>query len=206
MRRLQARSQAAVTVEGMRLDCITAAVNGSEALLVPKGRLPELPESGRPAFLVFFHMGREVAVRGRLQQGPTGMSLRFNSADRVQVANQRRFHRLPITVPGTLRPVEEPDVEMPITTRDLSARGALVSGASNLADGTVADLELVIRGGINISVRSRLVRQVGEFTAFEHEPGGATDLDELAQLIDLVLVEFARRLAPADDLAGDEAA
>jgi hypothetical protein len=206
MRRLQARTPAAVTIEGLRLDCVAAAVNGSEALLVPSGRTPELPEGGRSAFLVFFHQGREVAVRGRLQPGPTDTSLRFFSADRVQVANQRRYHRLPIAADGVLRPDGQPGVELSVTLRDLSARGALVAGASGLADGTIGELEIHLRGGIRLSVRSRLVRQVGEFTAFEHVPGGATDLDELAQLIDLVLVEFARRSAqgvvePIDDAA-----
>jgi hypothetical protein len=206
MRRLQARTPAAVTVDGLRLDCVAAAVNGSEALLVSRGRLPELPETGRPAFLVFFHMGREVAVRGRLQPGPTDASLRFSSADRVQVANQRKFHRLTLAARGMLRPVGRPGVEIPIVTRDLSARGALVGGAATLADGTIADMEIHLRGGIQISVRSRVVRQVGELTAFEHVPGGATDLGELAQLIDLVLVEFARLTTPGGGDPLDEAA
>jgi len=206
MRRLQARTTAAVTVEGIRLDCVAAAVNGSEALLVPKGRLPELPDTGRPAFLVFFHKGREVAVRGRLTPGPTETALRFFSADRVQLANQRRAARLPLAAEGVVRPVDAPEVELPISTRDLSARGALVAGAASLEDGTLTDLEIHLRGGVRISVRSRVVRQVGEFTAFEHAPGGETDLDELAQLIDLVLVEFARRTAPGDGDAVDEAA
>jgi len=206
MRRLQARTPAAATVDGLRLDCVAAAVNGSEALLVSRGRLPELPETGRPAFLVFFHMGREVAVRGRLQPGPTDTSLRFSSADRVQVANQRKFHRLTLAVRGVLRPVGQPGVEVSIVTKDLSARGALVGGASSLADGTIADLEIHLTRGIQISVRSRVVRQVGEFTAFEHVPGGATDLDELAQLIDLVLVEFARVSTFGADDPLDEAA
>jgi hypothetical protein len=206
MRRLQARTTAAVTIDSLRLDCVAAAVNGSEALLVPKARMPELPDEGRPAFLVFFHKGREVAVRGRLTPGPTDTSLRFFSADRVQVANQRRHHRLPIAAPGVLRPVDAPGVELPISARDLSARGALVGGASTLADDTLVDLEIQLRGGITISVRSRLVRQVGEFTAFEHVDGGATDLDELAQLIDLVLVEFARRAAPGAESAAEDAA
>ena len=206
MRRLQARSTAAVTIDSLRLDCVAAAVNGSEALLVPKGRMPELPEAGRPAFLVFFHRGREVAVRGRLTPGPTDTSLRFFSADRVQVANQRRYHRLPIAAEGVLRPVDQPDVELPISARDLSARGALVGGASSLADDTIVDLDIKLRGGLTISVRSRLVRQVGQFTAFEHVDGGATDLDELAQLIDLVLVEFAKRAAPGADAPVEDAA
>src|SRR3954469_11286147 len=134
MRRLQARTPAAVTIEGLRLDCVAAAVNGSEALLVPSGRTPELPDGGRGAFLVFFHKGREVAVRGRLQPGPTDTSLRFISADRIQVANQRRHHRLPIAARGVLRPVGQSGVELPVTLRDLSARGALVAGASGLDD------------------------------------------------------------------------
>src|SRR3954447_12682635 len=130
MRRLQARTPAAVTIEGLRLDCVAAAVNGSEALLVPSGRTPELPAGGRSAFLVFFHKGREVAVRGRLQAGPTETSMRFLSADRVQVANQRRHHRLPLAAQGVLRPVGQPGVELPFSTKDLSARGALIAGAS----------------------------------------------------------------------------
>src|SRR5436305_10164317 len=206
MRRLHARRQTAVTVDGLRLDCVAAAVNGSEALLAHRGRMPDLPEAGRPAFLVFFHMGREVAVRGRLQPGPTDTSLRFSSADRVQVANQRKFHRLTLAAHGILRPVGQPGAEVAIVTKDLSARGALVGGASSLADGTIADMELHLTRGIQISVRSRLVRQVGEFTAFEHVPGGATDLDELAPLIDLVLVEFARRAAPGAEGAAADAA
>ena len=60
--------------------------------------------------------------------------------------------------------------------------------------------------GIQISVRSRVVRQVREFTAFEHVPGGATDLDELALLIDLVLVEFARLSTFGAAEPNDEAA
>src|SRR4051812_32715891 len=206
MRRLQARTTAAVTIEGLRIDCLTAAVNGSEALLVPNGRTPELPESGRSAFLVFFHKGREVAVRGRLQAGPTDSSLRFLSADRVQVANQRRHHRLQLAAQGILRPVGQPGIELPISTRDLSARGALIAGAESLEDGTVVDLEIHLRGGICIGVRSRVVRHVGDYTAVEHVPGGATNLDELAQLIDLVLVEFARLSAPGQADQLDEAA
>ena len=114
--------------------------------------------------------------------------------------------RLPIAAPGVLRPVDAPGVELPISARDLSARGALVGGASSLADDTIVDLDIKLRGGFTISVRSRLVRQVGQFTAFEHVDGGATDLDELAQLIDLVLVEFAKRAAPGADAPVEDAA
>ena len=212
MRRLSARSPVTVTVgEKARVDCVVAAVNGSEAVLVPDRRvnLATLNEHGPAAFLSFRSGGRLVAIRGIVVIGPGPQDLRFRAADRAQLPNVRRVARLNVAAPGTLVTIDangqSVGPERPVRTKDISARGALVSGAADVPVGTELRLTLdLLRGHDALRFRSRVVRQVGGgLTAIEHLEAEDTSLDVLRDLIDRAMCELAR---PVDEPAADEAA
>jgi hypothetical protein len=153
--------------------------------------------------------GRLAAIRGVVVIGPGPQDLRFRAADHAQLPNVRRVARLSVAVPGTLHPLGadgEPTGEpLEIRTKDVSARGALISGAAAVAVGTEMRLSLeLLRGHDPLTFHSRIVRQVGGgLTAVEHLSAEGTSLDVLRDLIDRAMCELAR---PSNGAESDEAA
>jgi PilZ domain len=206
VRRLSARLPVTVTVgEKARVDCIVAAVNGNEAVLVPDRRvnLAALAEQGPEAFISFMSSGRLAAIRGRVVIGPGPEDLRFRAADHAQMPNVRRVARLDVAVGGTLTPLDAAGnpaaPPRAIRTKDISARGALISGAADVPVATEISLTLdLLRGHDPLKFRSRVVRQVGQgLTALEHLSAEGHDLEVLRDLIDRAMCELARPAADA---------
>ena len=67
------------------------------------------------------------------------------------------------------------DVVTPVSTRNLSLKGALLEGCGDCAAGTACELHLPLSPGIRIVVSGEIVRAMGEFAAMSFK-----EMDELS--------------------------
>jgi c-di-GMP-binding flagellar brake protein YcgR len=181
MKRLTVDKEVALTVGDVTIDCHVARVDGGEAALAPlhpdDGNL--LPAASAGASIVFKHDGRLVMLRGAMYRATGADDLRFAETTARSVAHvvgeqRRKAARLPITLPATIRQLDEDGMpfgeERQLVTRDLSIGGfAVGTGVGGFPVGALVQFALVLTNGTMIDGTARVVRAASEMSGLRFE-------------------------------------
>jgi PilZ domain len=182
MNRLTVGQTAALSVGDTVADCQVVARTGGEAVLVPHEPkiAARLPAAGDGASLVFKHGDRLVMLRGAMYRGTSDDDLRFAERTASRAApvagdHRRKAARLPVTLPVTMRQLDEDGTPFgegrQLVTRDISLGGfAVGTGVGAFSPGALVTFELVLISREVIAGRARVVRAGSEMSAmcFEH--------------------------------------
>lgn len=192
MKRLAIDQEVALSVGDATVDCRVAGLVRGEATLEPlvPGESGLLPAASAGASLVFSHDGRLVMLRGAMYRATSDDDLRFAEqavapAKTVSAEQRRKAARLPITLPATLRQLDdrgEPiGEERQLITRDISIGGfAVVTGFAGLGVGVRVAFELVLTDGAMIGGTARVVRSASEMSGLVFEQLAPADRVRLA--------------------------
>ena len=192
MKRLAIDQEVALSVGDATVDCRVAGLVRGEATLEPlvPGESRLLPAASAGASLVFSHEGRLVMLRGAMYRANSDDDLRFAEqavapAKTVSAEQRRKAARLPITLPATLRQLDdrgEPiGEERQLITRDISIGGfAVVTGFAGLGVGVRVSFELVLTDGAMIGGTARVVRSASEMSGLVFEQLAPADRVRLA--------------------------
>jgi hypothetical protein len=181
VRRLAIDQVVALSVGDATIDCRVAALAGGEAAL--EALEPDdsslLPAASAGASLVFSHEGRLVMLRGAMYRATGEHDLRFAektvASAKALVAEQRRkAARLAITLPATLRQLDEDDKAMgedrQLITRDISIGGfAVATGVIGLPVGARVSFQLVLTNGAILAGTARVVRSASDMAGLSFE-------------------------------------
>jgi hypothetical protein len=136
-----------VTVELDQQVCIDCQVGNASAPVATLAPIDEIPSTvqelltpGCLAFMTFEHHGLPVALRGAARAIYGGTAVEFVVIDGVQLQERRRFPRLPIRAPVTVRPAVAtgPGADqsaIQTITDNLSLRGAQLARHPGLGNG-----------------------------------------------------------------------
>jgi hypothetical protein len=191
MKRLALGQDVALSVGDVTVDCRVAKLVGGEAALAPFDPTESglLPAASAGASLVFTHGGRLVMLRGAMYRATGTDDLRFaekTTGARPVVAEQRRkAARLPITLPATIRQLDEDGApfgeERQLVTRDISIGGfAVATGVGGLSPGARVRFELILTSGEMIGGTALVVRAASEMSGLRFEQLAPADRVKLA--------------------------
>jgi PilZ domain-containing protein len=191
MKRLALEQEVALSVGDATIDCRVARLSGGEAALAPLDPADAglLPAASAGASLVFTHGGRLVMLRGAMYRATADDDLRFaekSSGAAPVVAEQRRkAARLPITLPATIRQLDEDGApfgeERQLVTRDISIGGfAVATGVGGFSPGALVRFELILTSGEMIGGTAVVVRAASEMSGLRFETLAPADRVKLA--------------------------
>jgi hypothetical protein len=182
MKRLAVEQEVALSVGDATVDCRVAALSGGEAALAPldpaDGGL--LPAASAGASLVFMHGGRLVMLRGAMYRATGEADLRFaeksGGAGPVVAEQRRKAARLPITLPATIRQLDDEGTpfgeQRQLVTRDISIGG--------FSPGAHVRFELILTSGEMLSGTAVVVRAASEMSGLRFEQLAPVDRVKLA--------------------------
>ena len=191
MKRLALEQEVALSVGDATIDCRVARLSGGEAALAPLHPADSglLPAASAGASLVFTYGGRLVMLRGAMYRATGDEDLRFaekSTGAKPVVAEQRRkAARLPITLPATIRQLDEDGMpfgeERQLVTRDISIGGfAVGTGVGGFSPGVVVQFELILTSGEMIGGTAVVVRAASEMSGLRFEQLAPIDRVKLA--------------------------
>jgi PilZ domain-containing protein len=187
MKRLAVDQEVALSVGDTTIDCRVVRQSPGEVALAPlePGHGDRLPPASAGASIVFTHAGRLVMLRGAMYRVTGDADLRFaeqaRGGGRPVVAEQRRkAARLPITLPATIRVLDEDGApfgeERQLVTRDVSIGGfAVATGVGGFSPGVNVEFELILTSGETITGTATVVRAASEMSGlrFQEIPAAA---------------------------------
>jgi hypothetical protein len=212
VKRLTIDQEVALSVGDATVDCRVVSMNGGEAALAPlvAGESCVLPAASGGASLVFSHEGRLVMLRGVMYRPTGGDDLRFAEktvapAKAVSAEQRRKAARLSITLPATLRPIDDEGSpigeERQLITRDISIGGfAVGTGFAGLAVGARVSFQLILTNGAILAGTARVVRSAAEMAGLSFEQLPPADRVRLAGF--LASQQTVRAGRPAGAAAG----
>jgi PilZ domain len=208
VKRLAIDRDVALSVGDATIDCRVVRLTGGEAALEPlvPGESRLLPAASAGASLVFSHEGRLVMLRGAMYRATGEDDLRFAEktvapAKAVVAEQRRKAARLPITLPATLRQLDETGTpfgeERQLVTRDISIGGfAVGTGFAGLGVGVRVSFELVLTNGAMIGGTARVVRSASEMSGLVFEQLAPADRVRLAGFLASQQTSRAARPGP----------